>query len=85
MTDWINAMLGDSSVNAWIAQQPVRVTWPLRFRSDVTHATRDVNNSGESCVFRVSGADVTPATVRSHVICIYFSSVDYQSEPRLSQ
>jgi hypothetical protein len=31
ITDWINTLLGDSSVNAWIAQQWVRVTWPLRF------------------------------------------------------
>jgi hypothetical protein len=31
ITDWIKALLGDSSVNAWIAQQCVRVTWPLRF------------------------------------------------------
>jgi hypothetical protein len=37
ITDWINALLGDSSMDVWIAQQSVMVTWFLYFRSDVTH------------------------------------------------
>jgi hypothetical protein len=51
ITDWINAILGDSSVNAWIAQQSVRVTWPLRFLSDITHPQRVTSATVEKAAF----------------------------------
>jgi hypothetical protein len=55
-------------VNAWIAQQSGSCDLCV---SAVTSATV------EKAVLRVSGADVTPATVRrGHMIYVYCSSVD---------
>jgi hypothetical protein len=61
-------LLGDSSVNAWITQQWVGVTWPLRFRSHVTPSTRDVSNNRRRC-FSVDPTDAPIGSLDSdHVI-----------------
>jgi hypothetical protein len=51
ITDWINTMLRNSSVSAWIVQRSARVTWPLLFRSDLTHPQHMTSVTVEKPVF----------------------------------
>jgi hypothetical protein len=64
-------MLGDSTVNAWIAQQSVRVR-DLCVSAVTSHPQHVTSARVERAVFRVYCA-ITSATVRmGHVICLLF-------------